>query len=82
MAYFSLVHSVILYGIILWGISTHSKLVFKSQKRIRRITAGSSSRDSCWDLFKKLHILPLHSQHIFSLRTFTIKYKEFFKTNS
>jgi len=34
MVYFSIVHSIISYGIILRGVSTHSKIIFKIQKRI------------------------------------------------
>jgi len=32
MVYFSTVHSIISYGIIFWGISTHSKLYLKSKR--------------------------------------------------
>ena len=35
--YFATVHSIISYGIIFWGISTNSKIIFKTQKRIIRI---------------------------------------------
>jgi len=59
MVYFSTVHSFILYGIIFWGISTHSKIIFKIQKRLIRIITNSGNKDSCGGLFKKLHILPL-----------------------
>jgi len=31
MVYFSIVHSIISYGIIFWGVSTHSKIIFKIQ---------------------------------------------------
>jgi len=33
MVYFSTVHSIILYGIIFWGTSSHSKIIFKIQKK-------------------------------------------------
>jgi hypothetical protein len=71
MVYFSLVHSIISYGIIFWGTSTYSKIIFKIQKRIIRIITSASSRDSCRDIFKKLYIFP----------TYVVKNKEFFKTN-
>jgi len=35
--YFSYAHSVISYGIIFWGNSSHSEEIFKIQKRIIRI---------------------------------------------
>ena len=80
--YFSTVHSVISYGIIFWGISSYSKIVFKIQKRIIRIITNSKNKASCRELFKKLHVLPLQSQYIFSLLMFVVKNKNFFKTNS
>jgi hypothetical protein len=79
MVYFSTVHSIISYGIIFWGISTHSKLIFKIQKRIIRIIMNSGNMASCRDLFKKLDILPLQSQYIFSLLMFVVKNKDFFQ---
>jgi len=82
IVYFSTVHSIIPYGIILWGIWTHSKIIFKIQKRIVRIIMNLGNKDCCRDLFKKLHILPLQSQYIFSLLKFVVKNKDFFKTNS
>jgi hypothetical protein len=33
MVYFVTVHSIISYGIIFWGISTYSKIIFKTQKK-------------------------------------------------
>jgi hypothetical protein len=53
MVYFSTVHSIISYGIILWCTSSHSKIIFKIQKRIVRIITNSDNKDSCWDLLKK-----------------------------
>jgi hypothetical protein len=39
-------------------------------------------RDSCWDMFKELKILPLKSHYLFSLLLFIAKNKELFKINS
>jgi hypothetical protein len=47
MVYFSTVHSIISYGIIFWGISTYSKIIFKTEKRIVRIITNSGKKDSC-----------------------------------
>ena len=82
MVYFPTVHSIILYGIIFWGVSTHSKITFKIQKGIIRIITNSGNKNSCHDLFRKLHILPLQSQYIFSVLMFVVKNKDFFKTSS
>jgi hypothetical protein len=69
------------YGIIFWGNQPHSERVFKIEKRVIRIVTNSRARDSCRDLFKKLEILPLYSQYIFSLLIFVIKNKHLFSTN-
>jgi hypothetical protein len=53
MVYFSTVHSIISYDIILCCISTYSKIIFKTQKRIVRIIMNSDNKDSCRELFKK-----------------------------
>jgi hypothetical protein len=82
MVYFSTVHSIISYGIIFWGISSYSKIIFKTQKRIVQIITNSDKRDSCRELFKKLGILRLQSQYILSLLVFVVKSKDSFKTNS
>jgi hypothetical protein len=37
MTYYAYAHSVMSYGIIFWGNSTHSNQIFKIQKRIVRI---------------------------------------------
>jgi hypothetical protein len=73
--YFSLVHSVISYGIIFRGSSTHAKIIFKIQKSIIRIITNLGLMDS----FRKLGILPLQSQYIFSLFMFVIKKITFLK---
>ena len=81
MVYFSSFHSIISYGIKFWSISTYSKIIFKTQKRIVRIITNSGNKDSCHNLFKKLCILPLQSQYVFSLLMFVIKNKNLFKTH-
>jgi hypothetical protein len=82
MTYFSYVHSIVLYGIIFWGNSVHSELIFKNQKGIIRIITNSSRRDSCRQLYKQLQILPVKSQYLFSLHLFVDKYKNLFQSNS
>jgi hypothetical protein len=81
MIYFSYLHSVLSYGIILWGNSPHSISVFKMQKRIIRIMTRSTYRDSCRQLFKKLGILPLYSQYIFYLLLFVERNRDLYLTN-
>ena len=81
MIYYSYVHSIITYAIIFWGNSSHSISVFKIQKQIIRIMTNSRGRESCRQLFRKLEILPLHSQYILSMLLFVIKNKELFRSN-
>jgi hypothetical protein len=44
--------SIMNYGFILWGNSSHRVQFFKIQKNIIRIITGCRSRNSCGDLFK------------------------------
>jgi len=80
--YFSYVHSIISYGIIFWGNSSHNEEIFKIQKRIVRIIMNSSNNASCRQLFEELNILPIHSQYIFSILLFVTKNKDQFLSNS
>jgi hypothetical protein len=82
MIYFSYFHSVMTYGLIFWGMSPQNILIFRLQKRAFRIITNSKRGDSCRELFKKLEILPLQSQYIFSLLMFMAENREQFKTNS
>jgi len=80
--YFLYVHSIISYGIIFWGNSSHNEEILKIQKRIIRIIMNSSKNASCWQLFKNLNILPIHSQYISSILLFVTKNKDQFLSNS
>ena len=82
MVYFSIVHSIISYGILLRGVSTHSEIIFKIQESIITIITNSGNKDSCRNLFTKLNIFPLQFQYIFSLLMFVVKNKDIFKINS
>jgi len=70
------------YGIIFWGNSSHSSIIFRLQKKVIRIMEGCGNRVSCRNLFKKLEILPLTLQYILSLLMFVIQNKNFFLTNN
>jgi len=82
MVYYSYFHSIMTYGLIIWGNSHYSNIIFRLQRRIIRIVVGISSRDSCREHFKKLKILPLQSQYILSLLLFVIDNGDYFKVNS
>ena len=49
--YYALFYSVMTYGMIFWGNSTHSSNIFKIQNRVFRIIMGRSG-ESCRKLWK------------------------------
>jgi len=71
--YFSYFHPIPSYGMIFWSNSAYRFNIFKIQKRIFGVIMNARNRDSCLQLFKKLKILPLKSQYIFSLLLFIAK---------
>jgi hypothetical protein len=79
--YFAYFHSIMSYGLIFWGNSSHSSHIFKLQKRAIRIMTNSGYRASCRELFKEMEILPLKSQFIFSLLMFVVNNKDQFESN-
>jgi hypothetical protein len=73
LIYYSYFHSILTYGIIFWGNTPHSNVIFRMQKRIVRIMVGVRNSDSCREYFKRLKILPLQSQYsILWLKMLTI----------
>jgi hypothetical protein len=82
MVYFAYVHSIMSYGITFWGNKPYCDKIFKIKKRAIRIITNSRMRDPCRELFKKLEILPLYSQYIFSTSIFVIKNKHLCHTNN
>jgi len=70
------------YGIILGGNQPYSEKIFKIQRRVFRIITNSRMRDSCRELLKKLEILPIYFQYIFTLSIFVIKNKQLFYTDN
>jgi len=69
VVYYAFFYLVMSYGIIFWGNSSHSSIIFRIQKKAIRIMEGCRNRVSCRNLFTKLHILPFTSQYILSLLT-------------
>jgi hypothetical protein len=82
MIYHAIFHAVMSYGIMFWGNSSQSFIIFRIQKKVIRIMEGCGYRVSCRDLFKKFQILPLTSQYILSLLMFVIQNRNFFLTNN
>ena len=80
--YYSHFHSIMTYGLIIWGHSPYSIRAFRLQKRIMRIMMGPKSRDSCRKVFIKLKILPFPSLYIFAFLRVVTKNRELFTTKS
>nr|CAH7758402.1 unnamed protein product [Callosobruchus chinensis] len=67
--YYSLIHSNILYGIVLWGKSSCSNKVFFMQKYAIRILVDAPYGTSCRRYFKDLEVLPLACVYIMETLT-------------
>jgi hypothetical protein len=70
------------FGIIFGGNSCNSKMIFTFQNKIVRIMAGAKPRNSCRSLFRRLEILSLPCEYIFSLMNCIANNQEHFHTNS
>jgi len=79
--YFSYFHSLLTYGVIFWGNFPISKNSFKIQKRVIRMITNNPRRESCKHLFKRLKILTLPSQYIFSVLVFIAENRDLFMFN-
>ena len=75
-------HLVMSYGIIFWGNSWPSSIIFRLQKKVIRIMEVCGGRVSCTSLFKKFQILPLKSQYMLSLLMFVVQNKTLFLTDT
>jgi hypothetical protein len=66
MLYYSLLYPFLTYGIVVWGQGAKALIsrVFILQKRVVRCTAGLKPLESCYDSFKQLKILTVHSLYI------------------
>ena len=82
MIYYASFHSVMSCGIIFWGNSSHTSIMFRILKKSIRIVEGCGNRVLCRNLFKKLQILHLTSQYMLSLLMFVVQNKNLFLTNS
>ena len=82
LTYCSYFHSILSYGIIFWGYTPHSNMIFKMQKKAMRIMIGMRISDSCREHFRRLKILPVQSQYLLSLLLFVAENTEYFRQNS
>ena len=79
LTYFSYFHSVMSYGILLWGNAADLESIFVIQKRAVRSIYNLGSRVSLRDRFKEFKILTVTSQYILQNILYVHKNKELFK---
>ena len=77
MLYYANFHSLISYGIVLWGQGSYWKDVFIAQKKAIRIINGKEWNEdglpiSCRSLFRKFGILTLPSLYIYECVKFIL----------
>jgi hypothetical protein len=72
MIYYAYFHSLMNYSIIFWGNCSYSIHIFRLQKKVIRIITSARNRESCRSWFKRLKILPLQLQYIYSILSFVI----------
>lgn len=65
LVYFSYFHSLMSYGILLWGHAADANDVFILQKRAVRAVYQLRSRESLREKFKEINILTFASQYIY-----------------
>jgi len=81
MTYFSYVHSFSFIWYDIMGNLSYIKSIFKIQERIIRVIMSSGRRDCCCELLRRLNIVLLQSQYMFSLLLFIIKNRNQFLSN-
>ncbi|CAH2217049.1 jg26091, partial [Pararge aegeria aegeria] len=65
LVYFSYFHSIMSYGILLWGNAADIGTIFVLQKKAVRAIYKTGPRESLKDKFKDVKIMTLYSQYIF-----------------
>ena len=80
--YFASFHSIMRYGIIFWGNSSHAQSLFKLQKRVIRVMVDAKYLESCKPIFKEHKILPLPSLYVYEILLYVRKQKHLFIQNN
>ncbi|KAJ8982406.1 hypothetical protein NQ317_017208 [Molorchus minor] len=82
-AYYSLFHSYLSYGVVLWGNSSQSIRTFRLQKQAIRLLVNAGYKDHCQQLFIRYKILPVPSiYYIFHILLDIPKNKHLYSNNS
>jgi hypothetical protein len=82
LVYFAYFHSLMSYGILLWGAAADIETIFILQKRAIRAIYEMRPRDSLRELFKEINILTLPSLYIYENIMHVRKNLYKFKLNS
>ncbi|CAK1579780.1 unnamed protein product [Parnassius mnemosyne] len=82
LVYFSYFHSVMSYGLMLWGSAADIETIFILQKRAIRAIYSLRPRDSLRELFKEINILTVACQYIYDNVLYVRKNLDLFKKNS
>lgn len=82
LVYFSYFHSIMSYGILLWGRAADIKAIFILQKRAIRAIYNLRRRDSLRELFKEINILTVAAQFIYENIMYVRKNLSDFPKNS
>ena len=80
--YFGYVHSLLSYGIIIWGSSLKSEKILKLQKRILKIMKQVPIRTESKKIFSELQVLPLPCIYILESVCFIHQNMNLFPINS
>lgn len=79
--YYAYIESSLRYGIVIWGVSTHTAKLFIAQKRCIRAMVGAGSIAHCKPIFKDLKILTLYDLQVLESVIFFKKYSDLFLDN-
>lgn len=82
LVYFSYFHSVMSYGLLLWGSAADIEAIFVLQKRAIRAIYSLRPRDTLRELFKQINILTVASQYIYENIVYVYKNLDKFEKKS
>ena len=81
LVYFSYFHSIMSYGILLWGRAADIESIFILQKRAIRAIYNLRRRDSLRELFKDINIMTVPCQYIYENIMYVRKNLHLFSKN-
>lgn len=81
LVYHAYFHSIMSYGILMWGAAADIENIFKLQKRAIRAIYKLSPRTSLRNKFKDINIMTVHSLYIYENIMYARKHRDQLKTN-